>query len=357
MCNCDSDADAAAEYKAPAARRKSSAAAIAEEGEDEEGAGEEEEEDDGADDEEARSSSSSKKKRKPRAAKAAAAAAAAAPSGDAASVSVATKKSVRKTAKDVEEENAADESELTNAIYRQLAHTKSTPTVLAQEIIKQYKDKRKTAQAQVALINFMLQVRHIMCTREQEKNQQSSKRRRDRSTPHASLAFAAACCVVCVFVQSCGCARNLTAAESENDPNDLVQELSDPAMQSSVAPPSDRLKNFQLRWVEFWSKLVSVSDAAGSLYDESFMESLVVPWLQSIAGGKVRVWRRMATLAAFACMDALTDISKRLRARVEVLEKQMQDKKIAKVRARHTRARRVCIDSTRRRRAEPSTQR
>ena len=161
MCNCDSDADAAAEYKAPAARRKSSAAAIAEEGEDEEGAGEEEEEDDGADGEEARSSSS-KKKRKPRAAKAAAAAAAAAaaPSGDAASVSVATKKSVRKTAKDVEEENAADESELTNAIYRQLAHTKSTPTVLAQEIIKQYKDKRKTAQAQVALINFMLQVRH-----------------------------------------------------------------------------------------------------------------------------------------------------------------------------------------------------
>lgn len=336
MC---SDADAAAEYKAPAPRRKS-AAAIAEE--DEEGGGEEEEEEEDADDGEARSSSSKKKKSsKPRAAKAAAA-----PS-DAASVSVATKKS-RKTAKDVEEEKAADEAELTNVIYRQLAHTKSTPTVLAQEIIKQYKDKRKTAQAQVALINFMLQVRHqhTHASNLLQRNGKSRKGKHESGSvnsedfdrrpfrPSLTRPFVRACSrsCLCRSVQSCGCAHNLTPAELENDPNDLVQELSDPAMQSSVPPPSTRVKNFQTRWVEFWSKLVSVADAAGSLYDESFMESLVVPWLQSIAGGKVREWRRMATVAAFACVDTLTETSKRLRARVEVLEKQMQDKKIAKVR-------------------------
>lgn len=135
-----SDEDAEAEYAVPVPKaRKSRGGAAADEEE-----GEEEGE------EEAAGGRKKAARRRPRAA----AAAAAAPSD--ASVSTA-KRSVRRGG-DAAGDAAADEAELPNPIYRQLAHTATTPTVLAQEVVKQYADPRRRAKAQIALVNFMLQV-------------------------------------------------------------------------------------------------------------------------------------------------------------------------------------------------------
>jgi len=139
-----SDEDAEAEYAAPANKaRKSRGGAAADDEEAEAEAGEEEEE-------EAAGGRKKAAKRRPRAA----AAAAAAPSD----ASVATSKRSVRRGGDAAADAAVDEAELPNPIYRQLAHTATTPTVLAQEVVKQYADPRRRAKATIALVNFMLQV-------------------------------------------------------------------------------------------------------------------------------------------------------------------------------------------------------
>ena len=120
-------------------------------------------------------------------------------------------------------------------------------------------------------------------------------------------------------------------------------------MQSSVAPPSERLKSFAARWVTFWSKFAHTAEATGALYDEALLESVVLPWLTAISGAKLRVWRRMATLAAFALVDAGNEISVRLRARIETIETQMADPKLKKgVRTATTQNQRRSREQTRR---------
>lgn len=100
--------------------------------------------------------------------------------------------------------------------------------------------------------------------------------------------------------------------------------------QSSVAPPSDRIKSFGGRWVSFWAKLVHTAEATGALYDETLLESVVLPWIVAISAAKLRVWRRMGSLAAFSMIDSLTEISARLQDRLATLDTQIADPKLTR---------------------------
>lgn len=165
-----SDEDAQAEYAVKPRRKKGA-------GDEEEEAkrSEAEDEEEDADDEEAAPASRKKKggasKRKGKAASAAA-------SAEDASVPGASAPSKKRSAKESAEDAAADASELTNVIYQQLAHSSTTPTVLAQEVIKQYRDPKKSNAAQIALINFMLHVSHR--AQQTDRHSEENRERLDR---------------------------------------------------------------------------------------------------------------------------------------------------------------------------------
>jgi len=273
------DDDAAEEYAeqpAPRSRKSKGGKSHAEEEEDEE-----EEAD------EAEHAAASKPKRGRAAGKRAAAADGASVAHDAATAGGESKKPSRKanTAADAK----IDASELTNPVYQQLANSSSTPTALAQDMMKSYMDVRKQEKASLALINFLL--------------------------------------------QSSGCLRTVSSSDLERDPIDLVSEYSDAQYQSSIAPPYERIKTFGARWVGFWDKLVQAAAGNGALYDERLFESVLSPWLKAVSSSRVRAWRRMATMAAFAVTSALNALSSRLSQRSDVIEQQLSDKKIGKAAA------------------------
>ncbi len=100
--------------------------------------------------------------------------------------------------------------------------------------------------------------------------------------------------------------------------------------QSSIAPPSARIKTFPRRWVDFWKQFVRVAESNNALYDDHLFENVVVAWLQHISAAKLRVWREMGTMASFALVSALNDCSVALIERSDVIEQQLADKKIGK---------------------------
>ena len=104
-----------------------------------------------------------------------------------------------------------------------------------------------------------------------------------------------------------------------------------------MAPPFDRVRGFPNRWVLFWNKLVIVaaSEPFLALYDDTLMDR-VVEWLDSVSRSPVRSWRKTATVAAFAVMDSLIEVTHTLNKRIQVVEAQMADKRLAKTVSKHT---------------------
>jgi len=140
-------------------------------------------------------------------------------------------------------------------------------------------------------------------------------------------------CVVSFVPQSSGCLQQVSASDLDRDPSDLAMEYSDAQFQSSIAPPYERIKSFGQRWVSFWSKFVAASSVNGTLYDDHLFDAVLSPWLKAVASSKVRAWRRMATMATFAIISELNEVSLRNMQRSDVIEQQLSDKKIGKAAA------------------------
>lgn len=101
-------------------------------------------------------------------------------------------------------------------------------------------------------------------------------------------------------------------------------------MQSTVAPPSQRVRGFPQRWVQFWTQLTVVAERTESLYDESLFNMTLVPWLKHLSASRMRVWRQMATMAVFAVTSSLNDLAAAALTRADTITRQLKDKKLAK---------------------------